>query len=551
MALTDPSLPVVQIDQPAAGAVLTGDVAELAGSASTAKGRITKLEYSFADAGDWTVLDAGSEGSFDAVVALPPVDHRPLAFNVRATDERGAQGVGTVVASVDDVAPTATFSAADQNLRASRTLRITFSEPVLPSPGTPSIRVTPDAGVGTWSGDKASYVVSDLSPNTVYTASVPAGGVTDAVGHPGLAAASTFRTQGAQPLSGTTVAPPGGLTAFVDFDAVSDSSGVVTVVARALDGSGNDSLVWGQFDPASGVFAPAQTPLPGSAQQKRLAAVAFAGPTPSAPRVSGFWVNQVLSSTDTHSAYWQLEGGAVQSRLTDTFAVLPTPSGCAEAATADPPGVALAIDGGNGVVYSRPPNAAEPWGVTPDRVAARSPQDWVWFAQSGNQIDQGARLCDCADGGTHACRFLALPGASAVVDAATQAHLSVAITQAHSLYVYDNVDGSARTEVCQQCAAADGGALGCVAEAQSTSKVGQYLQVASTHTGEKVLGARLTLDATPKTELLERDLSTCTGAWTVIGTLDSSSAEFRPVMFGNQPGLLYLTSDKKLGVYVP
>jgi hypothetical protein len=404
---------------------------------------------------------------------------------------------------------------------------------------------------GSWSADRRSYEIPGLAVDMIYSAEVPIGTVRDDAGNLAAKARSTFRTQARQPLSGDQIPPPGGLTTFVDFDATSDSDGVVSVAARAVNGSGDLSLVFGRFDPGSGAFTLLRSPSAGTTPLNHLQVVAAVAQAPEAPRISAFAVDQGVSGTQSQDAFWAEEGASAQASYGKTYAVVPTPSGCAESATEDPPGVGLALDA-SGPVYRRPPNPDVPLPFVPQEVAIRSPDEWEWLSQSGSVIQRQLHLCHCDTNGS-SCDFVPASGGTPVAtDAASVSALSVAAVPGRRLYVYDHRDGNSRTEACFACVTGTDTAGGCPDDAsQVTSQASQHLRVAP-GPGQTVIGARLTTGSPVGLELVQRDLSqSCSGNWSVLGKVDSATDAFRPVMFGDRPGLLYLRPDGRIGVFIP
>ena len=532
----------IQIDQPSEGETLSGDITPLVGSVTEADGSITSAEYSFDDAGAWTPLDLDGSGAFNVNIPLPTENAAPVQITVRATDAKGTQKLDSVDGIVDNVAPTASVSAADNSRANELTLKVRFDEPVLPETSTPVLLISPDAGTGAWSADRTTYSVQ-LTPDTVYTAQVQASSVRDSANNKNPASPQiTFRTRPIGPASGTVIDPPAGY-GFTAFDAKSDSDGVTALAAAVTYTSNDVKIFWGSFDPKTGGFVSHELDSPG--QVSSIRALAHVGAAPDARRIYGAIVDLTLEDGGTLSqAVWQQEGSAPVSKLEDVLAMVPTDPGCAE------PGgpVGLAVTDAGTPFYVRTGQSLVPLPFSPRWTLAQSGDEWEWLATEGKTLVRQKYFCDCTAG---TCGFVPDSGTTVVyspVDNATSISAARTVLDRRLLVFQSN---GAQYERCEACLDSDAGT--CPTTVNQLDSSSNNLRVASMNQDGWVIGSRFPAGQTNGFELVKRDLgSSCDSTWAVLGAIpDAGTTNFVPVMFGPNPGVLYLDTDQTIRVFVP
>jgi len=188
----------------------------------------------------------------------------------------------------------------------------------------------------------------------------------------------------------------------------------------------------------------------------------------------------------------------------------------------------------------------EPVDVRPQTLILHSENYWELVGVENGALKAQARTCTCFFG-INTCEWgperSVIPGIHTTLPSIARVSAARTATGERTLYVYDDGNGT-RTELCVPCTSA-----GCPPGGSQTSPYVQGLFVASARSGNKVIGARM---GVPGIELVERDLQSCTGAWTMIGLAPGSetATEWRPVMFGSRPGVLYLQGND-LKLFIP
>ena len=514
--------PRITVVAPERNAAVKDAVLEVRGTVVTwSDATLVGVSYQLTDAGvaGGVPVDAGV---FAVDVPLPPLDGVDTELVLLARDSQSRERRVSVPVRVDDVPPNPRFSPAEGERGADVQLTIDFGEAVT-GPAVPAV-LTPGGAAGSYDAEHRRFVVGGLLYDTGYRVTVDAGVVLDAFGHPNLPAESRFWT-GAHPARTGAIA---GLGAVVSFDATSDEDGVVTLAVET-----SDKVVWGWFRPSDGAF-----------EQLTLIDV-------PAPPLSGLRA----------SAAFQADGGdplrvavirqldavpRIDVRIGGTFGnpsaaeVVPTGPSCAE--TSASLGSLGLVDGAG--TYTRGPYSLA-LGFVPDRLAVRSEQFWEAVATDAqHRLRRAWFHARC--GGTPSQEVHVEPPSR--FDLADQPRFSLALARAdRSLLVFDTRAGT-RVESCQACEdAPDAGS--CPPPVERTAA--GSLTVASRHDGARVVGARR--NDSGLVELLERDLSVdCGSPWTVLAAAPGSGTaiDWRPVMFGRKPGLLYSTATD-IQVYVP
>ena len=458
-------------------------------------------------------------------ITTQPTDDGVLyTVRLRASDTAGNSTTVSRSFGVDRVAPVATFDPIDGSRLALPQLTVTFSEPVAaaawpigltPAP-TPAQQAQPSP---------TTFAITQLAGDTVYTATLAAGAVADAYGNANAAGATVkFHTRPAQPGQGASLL----ITAALAFDAVSDQDGVVTLLVQSNSPTVNPMVVF-PFGPKDGIPYVKASTIQAAGTRRHLSTSAWSSANAdlSAHRAFGFQqafsAETLTSGLDDGSPYLWAPG--------DVFYV-PVAPGCADPAGLPATGVVTASK-----AFVRGPST-EAVGVLPHRLLVQNENYWELVGVEAGVLTAQARSCVCLFG-TNTCswkaaRTLAIPG---VLAAPAEPRLSVTGTAAGNrrLYVTDDGAGS-RHELCE-CSGA-----GCPANGSQSAPAAEGLYVASARSGNLVIGARKTAAGV---ELVQRDLqASCTGAWTVLGTAPGSAGasvtEWRPAMFGDRPGVLWL-----------
>ena len=526
LCLANP-LPRVHITTPTVNDRVSTTPVTVQGEASD-NTSVTKLEYSVNAGGSWTQFPSDAGDAFSVQVALPEVDLQQLPILIRATDDFGAQGIGVVRANVDTRAPTFTVFPAD-GTRASDAgqVQVQFSEPVIDD-ANPIL--TPSAGAGTWSADRTRFTFPALTRGTSYAVGVPVGAYHDSFGHPVDGGTVRFYTSPAQPPPGDFSTPPD----VLDFDAVSDPDGVVTVVMKS-HGSGPFQYVWGRFNPGTGAFESFGSATDTGSDQLRAVANVKVNADLTTTRLSGFY-KLTLAAPSTGMASWKFEPGSVQTLGSDTPGIVPLPASCAEMSGAD---VGLVKLGGTTNSYSRNPQSI-PLHLQPQWLGGATPELWEAIGVTNGQLARERYLASCAPPATFQIKYVVF---DEHVDSPANFSVALSADGQQSLYVYDSAGG--RIESCHHCDGVD------CNQAQTTKHpIGEHLQVASTGVGSRVLGARM---KDGKVELLQRDLTApCDGNWSTLGKFDGATVQrFVPLMIAGKPGLILLYGASAMRIAYP
>lgn len=470
------------------------------------------------------------------VTTSPTDDGVTYTVRLRATDEAGNATTVTRSIGVDRVAPTFQFDRQDGTRLTPPSVTLTFSEPVTAA-GAP-FSLDPAEGVASapvpFSG--SDFAFTGLTGDSTYTASLAAGAVVDAFGNPSEGAQTvTFHTRPAQPAAGSVQTLRSDVLAF---DVSSDPDGVVTLLLETT-GTGKPMAMF-LFDPATGV--PASAVITGRPSGTLLHLSAASWSTVQADLSSKRAQGYRMAYSGGLSAIG-VAGSSILPAPGDEF-VVPVPPGCADDPATGPLGVVT-----SGYNFTRG-FSTESVEVLPDRLLIQGPNDWELVGLEGGVLKAQTRLCAC--GAVTLCawqpsRTLSLPGGATPL---AEPRLSVTGTAAgeRRLYVVD-ADSGLRTELCQvRCPAGET----CPSNASQSTPLAEGLFVASAGSGNAVIGAR---KGGTGVQLLTRDLqNSCGGAWTVTATAPGSDGatvtQWRPAMFGDRPGLLWLDgSDLKL--YIP
>lgn len=548
-------VPAITLDEPRNNQVITSQLLMLRGK--IASDDPATASYSYGAGGEWQPLSLSPEGTFNVELLLPPLDSELLPVRVRATGAMGQSSEAVVRPLVDNVAPVLTLSPADGTQRAPPAITLVSSEPLAGTSASAwPASLSPDAGVtGTWNADRTQFWFRNLEPEAAYQVSVPADTVTDFAGNRNLVGAQGTVVTGPRTPEGDLTLSFGGARAL-DFEVAFDEDGVVSI-AVSLD-TAPQTVLWGWFSPRTGRFEVLGQALSGNLRHLRVVAARERVPGSAPERTSAVLFERVHPGTQElyRSAQWKAGANPVQARTLDGLAVVPGPGGCAEPS---PGSVGLAVLGaGGGATYQRSDGSIDPralpGGFLPRWVAYRSPDHWEWFdlsASSGaGSFRRQVWLCDC--GASPSCGFLPsldVVRASNDVDSGN-AQLSMALTPlGRRLYVFNSMGGGpSRLETCYDCSAGPGSCTPGGEQAASN------LWVASMNDGGKVLGAR---ESGGQLELVTRDLESGCSApwtWTVLGSIQKTLSEgkFRPVMFGDRPGLVYhWLPDGSLRLFIP
>jgi hypothetical protein len=529
---------VIDIQQPKSDAILNAHSTVLSVVITDNGAAVNFAQYSIDNGVTWLPFDTASAGHFSSVVPLPDADGQPYSISVRAT---GSNGVVTssVSPTVDNVAPLPTFPTADRARRAPRDFRVVFSEPVLPQ-ASGGIALNPDAGPAIWSADRTVAEWPSLAPDTIYSLTLPGDAVRDFAGNPNAATGlASFRTEPTRPASGAVLSLQGSGWLLESFDALSNSDGISTVVMLAEDAqdSTKQKLIWGTFDPSSGAFhARELVPWSSAATSVEFHPRTYVAPTAEAARTEGFDVEYAAPSLE-RAFFFETNGGPTEALLVDGGVLLPVGPGSGEPADAGI--VAWAEPSGSSATYVRPGSAPQTVPLAPKFEAIVSPDQWEWdVVASTTNLVRTLHLCD---GG--ACSFSNSTTVAFAVD--TGQPVTIAATPTRTLYVYTT--GGVQYEHCDQCIHADAGCTNLVADPATGYS---NLLVAAAH-DNLVIGAR---SSAGRLELVERDLTdSCTSPWQLVGALDAGTTNFRPLMFGTRPGLLYQPAGNTtdLEIFIP
>lgn len=518
------------IQSPASTDALDGGTTTLAGTVTSDAG-IVALDYRVdGDAGSWAALAASTRNSFSAVVPLPARDSGPMLFEVRATDGQQNQRVAQVSPQVDNVAPTASFTAPNGSRDIPPQLQLVFSEPVTLRPGTVIASLTPDAGLGVWDSTSNTLTFRGLASDTRYIANFDSSGVTDAFGNVGNGSgAISVWTQPAIPVNGTKI-DLGNVEAV--FDAAADVDGVVTLAWAAPSAFGGQEfdLTAGTFESHTGTFTTFSTSA-ASLPFPDLNAFAGEAVNGAGVVVRSAGIMSFVDSGSRTSRFAQYSvAGVASSQMSSPFSLLAIPKPCAAPTN---PMAYLGPGPGSAASTATWPGGNLIFGLLPRWVTAQGPNDFELLAYDGLSVSRQRVTSDCAAARqtvNHPIETNYLPGI------ATTPNLSIATTTTGvRLYVYDtSAAPQGRTEAC----------VGCTAGTTCTPIAihhppGELLHVASANQGALVLGARLNTDSS-YVELLTQDLSQCTRGWQTLATVTDVTGvtQFRPVMFGNHPGLV-------------
>ncbi|MBX5481755.1 MAG: hypothetical protein IRZ16_07925 [Myxococcaceae bacterium] len=400
------------------------------------------------------------------------------------------------------------------------------------------LTVTPAAGTPSGSAPFAgqSFSFTGLPGDTVFTASVAAGAVADAFGNVNETGASVkFHTRPAQPQTGTVLTLRNDVVAF---DVASDPDGVVTLVMETTATSKPMLFTW--FDGVTGALS---SGVLGNRPSGDLVALSTAAWSNAHADLSSHRARGYREAYSAQTFVGGVNDGTLLPAAPGDVLFVPVGPGCADDPGAPEVGV---ITGAGAFVRG---SVVEPVQVTPFQLLIESPNDWELVSVAGGTLVAQARTCSC--GASASCawqpaRSVPLPFGYTV---AATPRLSVAgtATGERRLYVADTTAGL-RVEICEaQCTSTP-----CPSNGARLTLASEGLFVASANSGNEVIGAQ---KKAAGVQLVWRDLqASCTGDWSVLGIVPGSSGssvtDWRPAMFGDRHGVLWLDGTT-LKLYIP
>lgn len=444
---------------------------------------------------------------------------------------------------VDRVFPTVTAVTPANNSRVNEhAFKVTFSEPVTLEPG--GITLSPSVSAP---GGTNTVHTFPLAPESVYTATISNSAAVDAAGNPSIGASTrSFHTSVKTPASGSQL--PYTVDAYlynhVLFDAASDEDGMVSVALHAA-GVG---IIYGEFNALTGAFEQRHQLTSGTVHHAAVSAHRdLSGLSAVHRRGYSVWTSGYASpATGTPSSFrggWISEVSAV-TPLATASNVVPVTQGCLDPA-GDPVGYISATG-----VYERVTPTGKYTQATGlakvSRLGPFSSNTWnvVGVDGAGNAAVTN-RHCMCSGVGS-GCAFK--PVRSTQLVPAMNARWSFASPSTRGLLLFNS--GADRMEVCFDACVAS--LCPMTLPAAVKLSVAENLHVAPANSGHKVLGARKTASGI---ELRQRDLAVgCAAPWTTLATAPNTSGatitDWRPVMFGPKPGVIYLDGTT-LKIWIP
>ncbi len=455
---------------------------------------------------------------------------------LRAVDSFGNESLAQTYFTVDVVAPAvAQWSHANNGRMQPRALTLQFSEPVVPAGGGAGAIVTlspnPTGATGTLTNNL--FTVPGLRGDTVYTAVLAAGSVTDLSGNPVAQSTRTFHTEPNIPASGTTL-----LTNVLRFDATADEDGVVTLAVEVSGGTQGTYRLF-SVDPVLGMLVQRAPDQPAGTQTKLQVNAARSLNGLAADRVGGWQLSFDYGGNPASLGGWYSAGAATYEARGDELLV-PVPRGCADPQNAGRVGFVSRVTG----QFARANMPSIHTGLAvPQKVGHAHENLWAALGIGGTQAQPtmhlNARSCVCAAGNS-SCSF----------DGAVQlgstdgdvSRMSLAAAPMRIVAVYPTAGGFLN-ESCYGVTWPGCTSGFCSQPGVSTAShpLGTELVVAPKYDGNRILGARRT--GLGNVELVRKDLSSSCGApWTVLGQVPQSAnaTRFRPVRLGSHSAVLYL-----------